>query len=73
MIKKMVGDQQIDNDAIAVKKRGWDYLEPGPGYQMNYFAVRSSSREEEDGNREAATGMGLVELYRLMACNDVSS
>lgn len=53
MIEKMVGDQQIDNDAIAVKKRGWGYLEPGPEYQMNYFAVKAAAEEGRGGKQKS--------------------
>lgn len=79
MIKKMVGDnrwgdrewsnssqkERMNAECGTWKQEGairWTYLEEA-----------AAEREGEKGNRKEATGMGLVELYRLMACNDIYS
>lgn len=41
--------------------------------RWTYLEEAAAEREGEKGNRKEATGMGLVELYRLMACNDIYS
>lgn len=74
----MVGDQQmggIENEAIAVTKMNAERgtCKHDGAIRWTYLGKAEAEREEEKGNRKEATGMGLVELYRLMACNDIYS